>query len=50
LNKIDLFLFFTLQREVGVTLTPPTGQERTEGWCGLEGVRELKIKYDELDR
>ncbi|XP_047080755.1 putative nitric oxide synthase [Lolium rigidum] len=38
------------KREVGVTLTPPTGQERAEGWCGLEGVRELKIKYEELDR
>jgi nitric-oxide synthase len=31
-------------------LTPPTGLERAEGWCGLEGVRELKIKYEELDR
>uniref|UniRef100_A0ACD5ZAR7 Uncharacterized protein n=1 Tax=Avena sativa TaxID=4498 RepID=A0ACD5ZAR7_AVESA len=38
------------KKEVGVTLTPPTGQERAEGWCGLEGVRELKINYDELDR
>ncbi|EMS64689.1 hypothetical protein TRIUR3_01271 [Triticum urartu] len=38
------------KREVGVTLTPPTGQERAEGWCGLQGVRELQIKYEELDR
>ncbi|CAN6277272.1 unnamed protein product [Urochloa humidicola] len=36
--------------EVGVTLTPPTGKERAEGWAGLQGVRELKIKYGELDR
>jgi len=36
--------------EVGVTLTPPTGTERAEGWAGLQGVRELKIKYEELDR
>ncbi|KAL6629682.1 hypothetical protein ACP70R_029447 [Stipagrostis hirtigluma subsp. patula] len=36
--------------EVGVTLTPPTGKERAEGWAGLQGVRELKIKYEELDR
>uniref|UniRef100_M8BXT9 NOA1/YqeH-like C-terminal domain-containing protein n=1 Tax=Aegilops tauschii TaxID=37682 RepID=M8BXT9_AEGTA len=38
------------KREVGVMLTPPTGQERAEGWCGLQGVRELQIKYEELDR
>ncbi|CAL4890556.1 unnamed protein product [Urochloa decumbens] len=36
--------------EVGVTLTPPTGKERAEGWAGLQGVRELKIKYEERDR
>ncbi|RLN07327.1 putative nitric oxide synthase isoform X2 [Panicum miliaceum] len=36
--------------EVGVTLTPPTSMERAEGWAGLQGVRELKIKYEELDR
>jgi len=42
--------FFTFQTEVGVTLTPPTGKERAEGWAGLQGVRELKIKYEERDR
>ena len=36
--------------EVGVTLTPPTGKDRAEGWCGLQGVRELQIKYEDLDR
>ncbi|CAN6247561.1 unnamed protein product [Urochloa humidicola] len=36
--------------EVGLTLTPPTGKERAEGWAGLQGVRELKIKYEECDR
>ncbi|XP_062217909.1 putative nitric oxide synthase [Phragmites australis] len=36
--------------EVGVTLTPPTGKERAEGWAGLEGVRELNIIYEELNR
>lgn len=38
------------ETEVGVTLTPPTGKERAEGWTGLQGVRELKIKYEERDR
>ncbi|KAL6848477.1 hypothetical protein ACP4OV_021771 [Aristida adscensionis] len=38
------------ESEVGVTLTPPTGKERAEGWAGLQGVRELKIEYEELDR
>nr|CAB3448498.1 unnamed protein product [Digitaria exilis] len=38
------------ETEVGVTLTPPTGKERAEGWAGLQGVRELKIKYEEHDR
>ncbi|KAJ1277448.1 hypothetical protein BS78_04G004700 [Paspalum vaginatum] len=36
--------------EVGVTLTPPTGKERAEGWAGLQGIRDLKIKYEERDR
>ncbi|CAM0153136.1 unnamed protein product [Urochloa decumbens] len=36
--------------EVGVTLTPPTGKETAERWAGLQGVRELKIKYEERDR
>ncbi|KAG8057841.1 hypothetical protein GUJ93_ZPchr0002g25877 [Zizania palustris] len=38
------------KREVGVTLTPPTGKEKAEGWVGLQGVRELQIKYQEPDR
>lgn len=38
------------ETEVGVTMTPPTGKERAEGWAGLQGVRELKIKYEERDR
>uniref|UniRef100_A0A0A9GK17 Uncharacterized protein n=1 Tax=Arundo donax TaxID=35708 RepID=A0A0A9GK17_ARUDO len=38
------------KNEVGVTLTPPTGMERAEGWAGLEGVRKLKIKYEERNR
>ena len=42
--------FFIFQTEVGVTLTPPTGKERAEGWAGLQGVRELKMKYEERDR
>lgn len=46
----SLVAFFTFQTEVGVTLTPPTGKERAEGWTGLQGVRELKIKYEERDR
>ncbi|TVU33732.1 hypothetical protein EJB05_25565, partial [Eragrostis curvula] len=36
--------------EVGVTLTPPTGKERPEGWAGLQGVRDLKIKYEDSNR
>jgi nitric-oxide synthase len=38
------------EREVGVTLTPPAGKEKAEGWVGLQGVRELQIKYEESDR
>ncbi|CAD6248515.1 unnamed protein product [Miscanthus lutarioriparius] len=38
------------ETEVGVTLTPPTGKDRAEGWPGLQGVRELKMKYEERDR
>ncbi|GJM89961.1 hypothetical protein PR202_ga06193 [Eleusine coracana subsp. coracana] len=34
--------------QVGVTLTPPTGKERAEGWMGLEGVRELRINMKTL--
>jgi nitric-oxide synthase, plant len=36
--------------QVGVTLTPPTGKERAEEWVGLEGVCELKIKYEDRNR
>jgi hypothetical protein len=43
-------VLINFQTEVGVTLTPPTGKERAEGWAGLQGVRELKIKYEERDR
>ena len=50
LSILTLFVLSTFQTEVGVTLTPPTGTERAEGWAGLQGVRELKIKYEELDR
>lgn len=46
----DPVVLFTFQTEVAVTLTPPTGKERAEGWAGLQGVRELKIKYEERDR
>uniref|UniRef100_A0A0D9VB46 NOA1/YqeH-like C-terminal domain-containing protein n=1 Tax=Leersia perrieri TaxID=77586 RepID=A0A0D9VB46_9ORYZ len=38
------------KKEVGVTLTPPAGKEKAEGWIGLQGVRELPIKYEEPDR
>ncbi|EAY84101.1 hypothetical protein OsI_05484 [Oryza sativa Indica Group] len=38
------------EREVGVTLTPPAGKEKAEGWVGLQVVRELQIKYEESDR
>lgn len=38
------------KKEVGVTLSPPTGKGRAEGWAGLQGVRELQIKYEERDR
>lgn len=34
-----------LQREVGLTLTPPTGKDNTETWPGLEAVKQLQIKY-----
>lgn len=46
-NELSISPF---QREVGVTLTPPAGKEKAEGWVGLQGVRELQIKYEESDR
>ncbi|KAF3324765.1 nitric oxide-associated protein [Carex littledalei] len=40
-NEADDFY----QREVGLTLTPPTGKDNTETWPGLEAVKQLQIKY-----
>ncbi|KAJ4776780.1 P-loop containing nucleoside triphosphate hydrolases superfamily protein [Rhynchospora pubera] len=40
-NEADDFY----QKEVGLTLTPPTGKDGSETWPGLEAVRQLQIKY-----
>ncbi|KAJ6848942.1 putative nitric oxide synthase isoform X1 [Iris pallida] len=37
------------QREVGVTLTPPTGKQR-ESWTGLQVIRHLQIKFEDRKR
>lgn len=39
-----------LQKEVGVLLTPPTGKEKADDWQGLETVRQLQIKFENVER
>ncbi|KAK9144374.1 hypothetical protein Sjap_004277 [Stephania japonica] len=34
------------QKEVGVTLMPPSGKDRVKDWPGLQTVRQVQIKYD----
>lgn len=38
-----------MQKEVGVLLTPPSGEQVAE-WTGLETVRELQIRFDDTQR
>lgn len=42
--------FIILQKELGVLLTPPTGKQRADEWRGLEIVRELQIKFEDVER
>ncbi|KAJ8461641.1 hypothetical protein OPV22_034567 [Ensete ventricosum] len=37
-------------RELGNTLTPPTGKERAESWLGLQAVRQLQINFEDTNR
>ncbi|XP_048326532.1 NO-associated protein 1, chloroplastic/mitochondrial isoform X2 [Ziziphus jujuba] len=45
-DKADEFY----QKEVGVLLTPPTGKEKADDWQGLETVRQLQIKFENVER
>ncbi|XP_065016149.1 putative nitric oxide synthase isoform X1 [Musa acuminata AAA Group] len=37
-------------KELGNTLTPPSGKERVESWLGLQAVRQLLIKFEDTNR
>lgn len=39
-----------LQKELGVLLTPPTGEKKAQDWKGLEIMRELQIKFEDPRR
>lgn len=39
-----------LQKELGVTLTPPIGKQKAEGWKGLDTERLLEIKFEDTER
>ena len=47
LIMVSLVLF---QKEVGVLLTPPTGKERAENWAGLGTERQLRLRFDDIER
>ncbi|KAK9120752.1 hypothetical protein Syun_018369 [Stephania yunnanensis] len=34
------------QKEIGVTLMPPSGKDRAKDWPGLQTIRQVQIKYD----
>uniref|UniRef100_A0A7C9AVG5 Nitric-oxide synthase (NADPH) n=1 Tax=Opuntia streptacantha TaxID=393608 RepID=A0A7C9AVG5_OPUST len=38
------------EKEVGVLLTPPTGKERAENWAGLGTERQLRLRFDDIER
>ncbi|OAY76285.1 putative nitric oxide synthase [Ananas comosus] len=38
------------QKELGVTLTPPSGKDKAEAWPGLQNVRDLEIKFEDKKR
>ncbi|URE20025.1 Nitric oxide synthase [Musa troglodytarum] len=46
MGKADEFY----HKELGNTLTPPTGKERVESWLGLQAVRQLQIKFEDTNR
>ncbi|KAH7692750.1 nitric-oxide synthase plant protein [Dioscorea alata] len=37
-------------RELGISLTPPTGNQRAEAWPGLQVVRQLQINFENRQR
>ncbi|KZV41068.1 nitric oxide synthase [Dorcoceras hygrometricum] len=37
-------------KEIGTLLTPPTGKMKAENWAGLEAIRELQLKYQDIER
>lgn len=43
-------LVFSLQKEVGGLLTPPSEKQKADNWMGLETKRELQIKYADVNR
>ncbi|KAH9678435.1 NO-associated protein 1 [Citrus sinensis] len=45
-DKADEFY----QKELGVTLTPPIGKQKAEGWKGLDRERLLEIKFEDTER
>ncbi|XP_057951329.1 putative nitric oxide synthase isoform X2 [Malania oleifera] len=38
------------KKEVGVSLTPPTGKQKADEWMGLETERQLQINFEGKDR
>ncbi|GJZ42242.1 NO-associated protein 1, chloroplastic/mitochondrial [Tanacetum coccineum] len=48
LDETSRFLSL-VQKEVGVLLTPPSG-EQVPDWAGLETVRQLQIRFDNTQR
>ncbi|OAY57906.1 NO-associated protein 1, chloroplastic/mitochondrial [Manihot esculenta] len=45
-DKADEFY----KKELGVLLTPPTGEKKAKDWKGLEIMRELQIKFEDPRR
>ncbi|PON53156.1 hypothetical protein TorRG33x02_306360 [Trema orientale] len=43
-------VFTIFQKEIGGLLTPPTGKQQADEWQGLEIVRELQIKFEDVER
>lgn len=45
-SEADLFY----RRELGISLTPPTGNQRADVWQGLQVVRQLQINFENHKR
>lgn len=48
--NITISLVNIFQKELGVTLTPPSGKDKAEAWPGLQNVRDLEIKFEDKKR